>query len=87
MGKIKFVVPNTAEEVEFFVLEETQISDVRYLLVAEEEEGDSTAYILKEIAADQEDAVYEMVEDDTELAAIGKIFAELMEDTAIEYEK
>ena len=53
--------------------------------VTEEEDGDSEAYILKEIADENDDVVYEMVEDDNELAALGKVFAELIDDADIEY--
>ena len=42
-------------------------------------------YILKEIADENDDVVYEMVEDDKELAALGKVFAELIDDADIEY--
>lgn len=87
MEKVTFVDPETKEELQFFVVEETQINGIRYLFVTEEEDGDCDAYILKEIAAEEEDSVYKMVEDDTELAAVGKIFAELIEDADIEYEK
>jgi hypothetical protein len=37
------------------------------------------------VGAENEEVVYEMVEDDTELAAVGKVFAELIEDADIEY--
>ena len=87
MEKVIFTDPDTKEKIEFYVLEETQINGNKFLFVTEEEDGDSDAYILKEIADEKEDAVYEMVEDDTELAAVGKIFAELVEDTDIEYER
>lgn len=86
MEKVKFVVPDTEEEVEFYIVEETQLNGTRYLFVTEEEEGDSDAYILKEVAAENDECVYEMVDDDEELTAIGKIFAELLEDADIEYE-
>lgn len=85
MEKVKFNDPETKEEVDFFVIEETQINGKKYLLVTEEEDGDSDAYILQEIADDNENVVYEMVEDDAELAALGKVFAELIEDADIEY--
>lgn len=57
----------------------------KFLFVTEEEDGDSDAYILKEIADENDDVVYEMVEDDNELAALGKVFAELIDDADIEY--
>ena len=43
MEKVKFMHPDTNEEIEFFVEEETQINGIRYLFVTEEEEGDCEA--------------------------------------------
>ena len=86
MEKIKFTDPQTEEVVEFAVEEETQLNGIKYLLVSDgNETGDSEAYILKEIADENDDVVYEMVEDDNELAALGKVFAELIDDADIEY--
>ena len=85
MEKVKFVDPDTNEEIEFFVEEETKINCTRYLFVTEAEEGDCDAFILKEVASEEEDVWYEMVEDETELAAIGKVFAELIDDADISY--
>ena len=87
MEKIIFTVPQTKEEVEFAVEEETQVNGVKYLLVSEGlEDGDCDAYILKEIIAEGEEILYEMVEDDVEFNAIAKVFSELADvDTAIEY--
>lgn len=86
MEKVKFVNPTTNDEIEFFVVEQTQLNGIRYLFVTEQEEGDCDAYILREVAAEKDEIVYEMVEDDRELSAIGRIFAELVEDADIEYE-
>lgn len=85
MEKVIFVDPDTNEEIEFFVMEETQLNGQKYLLVTEEEDGDSDAYILREIADKEDDVIYELVEEEAELTAIGKIFAELIEDADIEY--
>ena len=73
------------EQIEFYVLEETQINGNKYLFVTEEEDGDSDAYILKEVADANEDIIYEMVEEEKELTALGKVFAELIDDADIEY--
>lgn len=75
------------EQIIFHILEQTKLNGISYLLVTdaddEDEEGD--AYILKDLSTDQdEDAVYDMVEDDEELEAIGKIFSELLEDIELE---
>lgn len=67
--------------VEFFVIEETRIGGASYLLVTDSEEGDGEAWILKDISQDgDEEAVYEMIEDEIELEAIGKVFAQMLED-------
>ena len=87
MEKISFVDPETKEEVEFAVEEETQVNGVRYLLVSEGmEDGDCDAYILKEINTDEDEELYEMVEDDVEFSALAKVFSELAdEDTEVKY--
>lgn len=85
MEKIKFTDNKTKETTEFFCLEQTQINGYNYLLVTEAEDGDSDAYILKESSSEGEEAMYEMVENDSELEAIGRVFAELMEDIDLEY--
>lgn len=85
MEKIKFTSPDSQEAIEVFCLEQTKINNQNYLLVAEEEDGDSEAFILKEISSEGEEAVYEMVEEDEEFLAIAKVFTELMEDVDFEY--
>ncbi len=81
MEKIKFTDPQTEEVVEFAVEEETQLNGIKYLLVSDgNETGDSEAYILKELKTQDEEALYEMVDDDTEFAAIAKVFAELADE-------
>lgn len=87
METIKFIDPETNETVEFAVEEETMLNGVKYLLVSEEvENGDFEAYILKEIRTEEEEVLYEMVEDDVEFAALAKVFSELTdEETKLEY--
>lgn len=84
--KITFTVEETGEEVELFVVEETRVSGVNYLLVtdsADDEEGE--AYILKDVSDESDtDAIYEMVEDEKELDAVSKIFEELLDDITLE---
>lgn len=72
-------------EIEMFVLEETRINNVNYILVTDDNESDEAdAYILKDISNDgDEEAVFEMVDEDAELEYIGKIFSELLEDVDI----
>lgn len=87
MEKLIFTIPDTQEEVEFYIVEETRINGINYLLVTETDEGEeeAEAYILKDTSKmEEKDSVYEMVEDDTELEAVSKVFAELLEDIDIE---
>ena len=81
MEKIQFTDPDTNEVVEFAVEEQTQLNGIRYLLVSDvNEKGHSEAYILKEIQTQDEEVFDEMVDDDTEFAALAKIFAELADE-------
>lgn len=85
MEKIKFTFEDTSETVEFFVLEQTKINGAVYILVTDSEEDDAECLILKDMSsAEDADSVYEVVEDDTELLAISKVFEELLEDVDIE---
>ena len=71
-------------QIKLFVVEETQLSGIKYLLVCESdnEEEDSDAYILKEVSVEGDDVVYEFVEDDVEFDAVAKLFEELVGDDA-----
>ena len=82
--KITFIDPETNEEVEFYCLEQTTLNGSNYILVTSEPEGDSDAYILKQTSSDDDEVTYSMVEDDVELSAVGKVFAELLEDVDFE---
>lgn len=67
--------------VEFYVLEQTKIGGASYLLVTEEEEGDSDALILKDVSMPEDaEAVYEIVEDETELDAVAAFFENILGD-------
>lgn len=84
--KISFVIDDTKEEVEFFVVEETRINNTNYLLVTESEtDEEADAYILKDTSnAEDTEAVYEIIEDDDELEYVSRIFAEILDDIDIE---
>lgn len=85
MEKVKFTDPDTGECLEFYVLEQTRINNRDYLLVTVDEDGDSDAFVLKDLSEDTEkDAVYEIVEEEAELEAIAKVFSEMLEDVDIE---
>ncbi|MCC8051056.1 MAG: DUF1292 domain-containing protein [Clostridiales bacterium] len=85
MEKIEFRPAEGGETAWFYVVEETRINGVSYLLVTETEEEEAEAYILKDTSKDgDEEAVYEFVDNDEELEAVSKIFTELLEDVDIE---
>ena len=70
---------------DFYVLEQTKINGVSYILVTDSEEDDAECLILKDTSAEgDKESVYEIVEDATELGAVLKIFEELLEDIEIE---
>lgn len=79
---------DTGEAVDFYVLEETRINGMNYLLVTDSEEEDGECYILKDVSkAEDSEAVYEFVENDDEMDYLFKIFTELMEDMEVELQK
>lgn len=66
-------------------MEQTRINNRDYLLVTVDEDGDSDAFVLKDLSEDTEkEAVYEIVEEEAELEAIAKVFSEMLEDVDIE---
>ncbi|MDO5348367.1 MAG: DUF1292 domain-containing protein [Lachnospiraceae bacterium] len=78
------------ELVDFFVLEETRINGMNYLLVTDEEDedADGACYILKDTSeAEEAEAVYQFVEDDDELNDLFQIFTQLLEDADVELQK
>lgn len=81
---------DTGELVDFYVLEETRINGMNYLMVTDSEEDDEEGecYILKDVSkAEDSEALYEFVENDDELDYLFKIFTELLEDAEVEIQK
>ena len=81
---------DTGEAVDFYVLEETRINGMNYLLVtdSEDEDEDGECYILKVVSRQEDsEAVYEFVENDDEMDYLFRIFTELMEDMDVELQK
>ena len=87
MEKLTFVTEDQ-ESVDFYIIEETRVNGINYLLVTEsedEEDEEAEAYILKDTSkAEDTEAVYEFVESEEELDAVSRIFAELLEDLDLE---
>lgn len=85
METIILTAPDTGETIEFYVLEQTCINGVNYILATDEETEDADAYILKEVRTEDEDVIYEFVEDDIEFDAIARVFGEMLdEDVTLE---
>ena len=84
MEKIKFMSEEMNEEVDFYVLEQTKVGGVSYILVTDSEDDDAECLILKETeSGNEQDNLYDIVEDDNELTAVSKVFEELLEDVDI----
>lgn len=72
------------EALNFYVMEQTRLGGMNYLLAADSEEGDGECVIFKDLSADDEkESLYEIVEDEKELAAVLAVFGELLEDVDI----
>ena len=82
MEKITFTLADN-QMVEFYVLEQTVLGGISYILVTDSEDDEAEA--LKDLSKPGEDeALYEIVDDDDELEAVSKIFQEMLDD--IEFE-
>ena len=74
MAETDFITFETeeGEKIPFYVIEETMVAGVNYLLV------------MREVTTKDDEAVYEMVEDEGQLEALSKVFSELLDDVDIE---
>ena len=84
------LVTDDGGAVDFYVLEETRINGMSYLLVtdAADDDEEGECYILKDLSeSDDADALYEFVEDDNDIDYLFKIFSELLEDADVDIEK
>ncbi len=80
MEKIVFQT-ETEESVEFYVLEQTRIGGIDYILVTDTTEDDAEALILRDMSQPgEEQALYEIVTDDEELNAVAAVFENMLDD-------
>ena len=87
MEEKKITLVDDDQTIAFYVLEETKLNGRNYLLVtdAEDDEEEAECYILKDMSDEGDaDALYEFVEDESELEGLMKIFDELLDDVDIE---
>lgn len=83
MNRLEKITFNADGEdpVDFYVLEQTRIGGVNYILVTDSEEGDGEALILKDLSSDGEaESVFTIVSDEQELDAVSGVFADMLED-------
>lgn len=67
--------------VSFYIIDQTRVNGKNYLLVADSMDEDGEALILEDTSKEEDtESVYEIVEDDTVLKAVAKIFEESMDD-------
>ncbi len=80
MEKIVFT-PEGGETVQFYILEQTRVAGIDYILVTDSEDGDGEALILRDVSSpEEEEAVYETVTDDEELNAVAAVFENMLDD-------
>ena len=83
LEKITFC-PKEDEPVEFYVLEQTKIAGVNYILVTDCEDGDGEALILKDLSKPEDtESIYAIVDEEDELEALAGIFEDLLEDVEL----
>ncbi len=83
----KIVFGTEDGEVELFVLEQTMLGGVNYVLVTEDTEDDEAGFLILKETPDEEDdeySIYEIVEDESLLKSLTSIFNELLDDFDLE---
>ena len=74
LEKITFVPEGEDAPVDFYVLEQTKLGGVTYILVTDTQEGDGEALILKDLSTeDDAEALYEIV-------SVAAVFENLLDD-------
>lgn len=80
---IKFKTDD-GREIDLYAIADTKLNGRNYVLVTDSENDmEANAYILKELASDSKEVAYALVDDKTELDAVGEIFNELLDDVDI----
>lgn len=85
MQSINFVT-DEGEEIPFYIIEQTTLAGKDFLLVTDSDtdEDEAEVYIMQEISDQEDQTVYEFVEDEAQLEALSKVFAELLDDVDIQ---
>ena len=82
MQSINFIT-DEGEEIPFYI---TTLAGKDFLLVTDSDtdEDEAEVYIMQEISDQDDQTVYEFVEDEAQLEALSKVFAELLDDVDIQ---
>ena len=80
---IKFTTDD-GNVINLYAIADTKLNGKNYILVTDSEDDmETNAYILKELASDNKEVAYALVDDKKELDAVGEIFNELLDDVDI----
>ena len=83
METIKFQAEDGSAGEEIYVIAQTMLGGVQYLLVADGPGQEANAWILKDVSdPEAQEAQYETIEDDAEFDAVAGIFKSLLDEDA-----
>ena len=85
MQSINFIT-DEGEEIPFYIIEQTTLAGKDFLLVTDSDtqENEAHVYIMQEISDQDDQTIYEFVEDEAQLEALSKVFEELLDDVDIQ---
>ena len=85
MQSSKFIT-DEGEEIPFYIIEQTTLAGKDFLLVTDSDtqEDEAQVYIMQEISDQDDQTIYEFVEDEAQLEALSKVFEELLDDVDIQ---
>ena len=85
MQSINFIT-DEGEEIPFYIIEQTTLAGKDFLLVTDSDtqEDEAQVYIMQEISDQDDQTIYEFVEDEAQLEALSKVFEELLYDVDIQ---
>ena len=85
MQSINFIT-DEGEEIPFYIIDQTTLAGKDFLLVTDSDtqEDEAQVYIMQEISDQDDQTIYEFVEDEAQLEALSKVFEELLDDVDIQ---
>lgn len=86
---IYFTVEDTGEEIEFVILDNVTVNGQNYILVVEAEnveDEEADAMILKETVVEEDDVIYEFLEEEEEMFMVAEKFREASDEYDLDIE-